>query len=147
MKINDNTNLRLTQPFQCCIWFVFALFKPLNFIYVFFIIAGELNMSLLLPFLSSVKANQRTRKKSCIRETPNLLAKNVVKIFVTFELIIQFWCPSRYRILRTIHSLFILYFGRYRQLLLLWHTDRQTDGHGNFMTDLDQSAESVKTGI
>ena len=35
--------------------------------------------------------------------------KNVVKIVVTFEPIMQFWCPSRFRILRTISSLSILW--------------------------------------
>ena len=62
--------------------------------------------------------------------------KNVTKIVATFEPIIQFWCPSRLRILRTIPDPFILwekkerektwYFGRSWQLPLLRQTHRQT---------------------
>ena len=33
--------------------------------------------------------------------------KNVYKIFVTFELIMQIWCPSRFRIPRTKKNHFI----------------------------------------
>ena len=48
--------------------------------------------------------------------------KNIVKIVVTFEPIMQFWCTSRFRIRRTIKTYSILwrntkktwYFGHYR---------------------------------
>ena len=35
------------------------------------------------------------------------MGKKVVKINVTFESLIQFWCPSRFRILRTISLYFM----------------------------------------
>ena len=78
--------------------------------------------------------------------------KNIVKIVVTFEPIIQLWCPSRLRIFRTIHNYSILLkktnkkwnFGRYQQLQLFWQTHTQTDGHGNSITNPAQRAKSVK---
>ena len=59
--------------------------------------------------------------------------KNLVRIVVTFEPIMQFRCSSRFRILKTVHTTFFeespqpnWYFGCYQQLQLLWQTDMAT---------------------
>ena len=77
--------------------------------------------------------------------------KKIVKMVVTFEPIMQFWCSFRFRILRTMlpsikwrKTKKTWYFGRYWQSQLVWHTNRQTDRHGNSMTDPAQRAELVK---
>ena len=44
--------------------------------------------------------------------------ENIVKIVVAFEHIMQFWCPSRFRILRTIVTHYILW--RKTTNLILW---------------------------
>ena len=71
--------------------------------------------------------------------------KNIVKILVTFKPIMQFWCPSRFRILGTIPNHYILW--KMTKTLTIWpyltittfvtriHTHIKTDGHGDSMTD------------
>ena len=59
--------------------------------------------------------------------------------YVTFEQIMQLWCPSWFRILRNIPTHSILsrktkkpwYNGHYWQLQILWRTNTQKNGHGN----------------
>ena len=58
------------------------------------------------------------------------MPKNILKIVKTFEPIMQFWCPSRFRVFRTIHT--HSFFGRKKQKLWqfchIWHLQllRQT---------------------
>ena len=69
---------------------------------------------------------------------------NVVKVIVPFEPIMQFWCLSRLRILKTMPTHPISW--RKTKNLILWPLlkNTQTDGHGDSMTNPIQRAETVK---
>ena len=75
--------------------------------------------------------------------------KNIVKIVVSFEPIMQFYVLSDLESLET----YLLLFMKNDKNLILWPlstiatfmTDRYTYGHGNSMTHPAQRAESVKT--
>ena len=123
-------------------WIWIPLFSPtIGIVFKYRIICHNL---LLTPPLSTLDWFQ-------IQKSPNYSwTRNVVKIVVTFELIMQFWCPSRFTILRTIGNHFILW--RKTINLILWplstittfvthiHTYIHTDGHGDFMTNPAQRA-------
>ena len=85
----------------------------------------------------------RYQLSGCVRIVPPILWN--------LEPIIQFGCPSRFRILRTI--LIILFYKERPTNLILWplstqtHTDTHKDKHGYSMTNPAQRAKSVKVYI